>query len=263
MPKHSLIQISDIHLSANTTILPGIRPRENLIAVLDFLASAQVHPDVIVLTGDLANAGEPECYDDLASLIDEAASLSGAKVLFIPGNHDRREAFRLHLLDEKPSSAPINQVMWHEGLRIVAIDSTVEGEDFGFLVHETLEFLGDVLASHAPDGTVLALHHPPILSPIEPMSNLRLQQAERLAEAITGSDVRLVICGHNHHEASGTIGTIPVWVSPSTAYRADVTSRFQFRGLVGSAVSWIDLHDENFTVGVIPVPVPGLGNGDV
>jgi len=263
MPQHLLIQISDIHLSADTTILPGVRPRENLLAALDVLALAQVHPDVIVLTGDLANAGEPACYDDLASLIDKAASLSGAKVLYLPGNHDRREAFRVHLLDERASSAPINQVIWHGDLRIVAIDSTVKGEDFGFLADETLEFLRNVLASDAPDGTVLALHHPPISSPIELMSNLRLQHAERLAETITGSDVRLVICGHNHHESSGMLGTIPVWVSPSTAYRADVTNRFEFRGLAGSAVSRIDLQDESFTACVIPVLVPGLRNCDV
>ena len=49
-----------------------------------------------------------------------------------------------------------------------------------------------------------------------------------LADVVAGSDVRVVLCGHNHHEGLGTLGSVPVWVSPSVAYRMDVLSREEF-----------------------------------
>ncbi len=80
-----------------------------------------------------------------------------------------------------------------------------------------------------------------------------LKQPERLAAAIAGSDVRIVLCGHNHHQALGMLGSIPVWVSPSAAYRADVTSRAVFRRLPGAAFSQIELQGSTSIATVIPI----------
>ncbi len=257
MARYLLVQFSDVHLTTDGTLSPGVRPRDNLVAGLALLAEAGISPDVLVLTGDLADTGDPACYEDLAGILDAEASARDAAVVCLPGNHDARDAFRHHLLRQDGAAAPINQVHWCRGLRVVALDSTVPGEDFGALDDETLDFLRATLATPAPDGTVLALHHPPITTPIEPMARVRLRQPERLADAIAGSDVRLVLCGHNHHEALGTLGAVPVWVSPASAYRADVTSREVFRPLPGSAFSRIDLDEDGPLVTVISVPPPG------
>jgi 3',5'-cyclic AMP phosphodiesterase CpdA len=144
-------------------------------------------------------------------------------------------------------------------LRIVAVDSTVPGEDGGSLAPETLAFLAEALAGPAPDGTVLALHHPPIPSPIEQMSRIALDRPELLAAAIEGRDVRLILCGHNHHPALGTLGTVPVWVGPATAYRADVASRATFRAVVGSAISQVDLGERGPVVTVLEYPSSLVG----
>jgi Icc protein len=261
LPRHDLIQISDVHLTPNATIPPGVRPRDNLLAGLALLATSGIRPDLFVLTGDLANEGDSASYRDLAEIIGNATSTSEATVVYLPGNHDARDTFRRYLMGEEPSSEPINQVVWQGGLRVIALDSTVPGEVFGALADETLDFLRAALVSPAPDGTVLALHHPPISSPIEPMSRVRLQRPELLAEAIAGSDVRLVLCGHNHHEGFGTLGSVGVWVSPAAAYRADVTSRDTFRGISGSAFSRIDLDDEGSTASVIHIPPSATAAG--
>jgi hypothetical protein len=87
------------------------------------------------------------------------------------------------------------------------------------------------------------------------MSRLRLRNPDDLRSAIAGSDVRIVISGHNHHEAAGSIGSVPVWVSPSSAYRADVTKSDVFRGIPGSAFSRIDLVDAELVVTVVTVPL--------
>jgi Icc protein len=257
MNHYLLIQISDIHLTSEGSLFPGARTRHNLMAALSLLTESGLRPNLLILTGDLANSGEPACYKDLAEIMDEATEAVGGSVVYLPGNHDERSAFRRHLLGQNAASSPINQIHWIDGLRVVLLDSVVIGEDHGELDEETLAFLREAIAAPAPDGTVLALHHPPIASPVQPMAHIMLRQPERLAEAIDGSDVRLIICGHNHHGALGTLASIPVWVSPATAYEMDVLSLQAVRGLPGCSISQINLHGAETTVNAIPVPLDG------
>jgi len=258
MAGHLLVQISDIHLTPEGPLFPFSRPRDNLIAGLEALDVAGLRPDVFVLTGDLANSGDPECYRDLASIMAAATEPIGATVVYLPGNHDLRPGFRRHLLGLPEGPDPINQVHWHDGLRIVSLDTSVPGEEAGELADETLEFLVATLSEPAADGTVLALHHPPVASPIEPMARIMLRRPERLAAVIDGSDVRLVLSGHNHHGMAGTLASVPVWVSPATAYEMDVLSRDAIHGLPGTSVSQIDLQGGETTVSAIRVPVGHL-----
>ena len=264
MRSYLLVQLSDIHLTISGIGPHGARTRDNLLAALREAATAGLRPDVFLLTGDLADAGEGPCYDDLAAILAGAASASGASVVYLPGNHDDRDTFRRRLLSDGAAAdgsgpgAPVNQTHWRDGLRIIALDSTIPGEDGGALDDETLRYLRSELAAPAPDGTIVALHHPPISSPIEPMARIALRDPRRLRDAIAGSDVRLVLCGHTHHEAFGMAGATPVWVSPATAYRLDVTSTGAFRGVPGTAFSGIRLGDweDGPVVTVYPVTVP-------
>jgi len=259
-----LVQLSDIHLTMSGIGPHGARTRDNLLAALREVAAAGLRPDVFLLTGDLADAGEGPCYDDLAAILADAASASGASVVFLPGNHDDRGAFRRRLANGDGLASPdaaVNQTHWRDGLRIIALDSTIPGEDGGALDDQTLRYLRSELASGAPDGTIVALHHPPIPSPIEPMARMALRDPGRLRVAIAGSDVRLVLCGHSHHEAFGMLGATPVWVSPAIAYRLDVTSTGAFRGVPGTAFSGIRLGgrddgDDGPVVTVYPVTPP-------
>lgn len=247
-----LVQITDVHLTPSGLLRPGVRPRDNLVSGLRLLDASDIRPDVFLLTGDLADAGDGACYDDLAGILAEAARSSGASVAYLPGNHDDRGTFRRHL-GGGAGDGPINQTHWRDGLRIIALDSTVPGEAHGFLDDETVDYLRSELETSAPDGTVVALHHPPVRSPIGPISEIRLREPQRLRDAIEGSDVRAVVSGHNHHQALGTIGAVPVWIGPATAYQADLTSTQDIRAVPGAAFSRIDLSADALTATVIPV----------
>jgi len=239
-------------LTTTGTLPPGVRPRDNLVRTLGVLESSGLRPDVILLTGDLTNAGDAACYDDLRALVAAAAFASDATVIYLPGNHDDRAAFRRHLLD-RDGDAPVNQTHWRDGLRVIALDSVVPGHDHGVLDADALGYLRAELATPAPDGTIVALHHPPIPSPIKPMAGIALRDPDALRDVIDGSDVRLVVAGHSHHEALGVLGSTPVWVSPATAYRLDTTSTDAYQGYPGSAFSRIDLTPQGPVVTVIPV----------
>ncbi len=104
MAEHVLIQISDVHLTAEGSLLPGVRPRDNLLAGLARLAEAHLKPDMVILTGDLADTGDATCYEDLAQIMDDSAALTGASVVYVPGNHDIHSEFRRVLLGWPPTS---------------------------------------------------------------------------------------------------------------------------------------------------------------
>ena len=220
---HLVLQISDIHLTLEGPTPWGAPSRENLVAGLSLLSDTGVAADVIVVSGDLADTADEGCYDELAERLERLAQ--GAAVVYLPGNHDERRTFSRRLLDAAVSGGgPLNQVHWHGGLRIIGLDSTVPGMAHGELDDATLGFLRAELATPAPDGTLVALHHPPIPSPVEPISGTRLRNGDALGAALAGSDVRLVICGHYHHVMLGAVGGVPVWVSPAVSDQTDVTS---------------------------------------
>ena len=93
-----VVQISDVHLTAGGELVPGIYPRDNLLRGLATLTANGITPDVFLLTGDLTDAGDGACYDDLAGILGQSARASGASVIFLPGNHDDRSVLRRHLL---------------------------------------------------------------------------------------------------------------------------------------------------------------------
>lgn len=258
MGSYLLVQLSDVHLTVSGVGPRGARTRDNLLAALREVEAAGLRPDAFLVTGDLADAGEGPCYDDLAAILAEAAGACGASVICLPGNHDDRETFRRHMVRGGPGApgAPVNQTHWREGLRVIALDSTIPGEAGGALAEETLRYLRSELATPAPDGTIVALHHPPVSSPVEPLTQIALRDPGRLRDAIAGSDVRLVLCGHFHHEVFGLLGVTPVWVAPALAYRMDLTSTRAFRGVPGTAFSSVYLGDgDGPVVTVYPVTV--------
>src|SRR5579862_7122924 len=173
----TLIQLSDVHLAASG-FMGEFPTRDNLVAALRTIRELRIRPDAIVLTGDLADRAEPECYRDLLGLMEALADDLGSELLFVPGNHDDRAAFREHLLGEQPGDSPINQTCHFGGLRVIALDSVVPGDVSGLLDEISLEYLRSELSTPAPEGTVVIFHHPPIASPIEPLAAMRLQNAE-------------------------------------------------------------------------------------
>jgi len=175
--------------------------------------------------------------------------------VFVPGNHDERRFLRANLLGApgEESDGPIDQVHRFGHLRLISMDSTIPGDDAGALSDDQLTWLASELETPAPSGTVLALHHPPIHSPITTMDRIGLADADRLARIVSGTDVRLVIAGHNHHASAGMLGTVPVWVCPALSYRSDPMEERRYVGLPGSAFTRIDVFDGSPLVTVVPL----------
>jgi len=259
--RHLLFQLSDLHLVAAGLLRPGVDPLENLDRAIDLIVSSPSRPEAILLTGDLADAADPLAYRLLRERAERLSAATSAAVVFIPGNHDDRATFQRELLGGHPRDGvapPIDQGHWFGELRVISLDSVIPGVDGGELGDGQLEFLRSELAHRAPDGTVLALHHPPITSPIRSMAGMALAHPERLASVIEGSDVCLVVAGHNHHASAGMLGSTPVCVAPALSYRSDPLVEDAYVALSGSAFTRIDVIDRQPLATLVPVPLRAL-----
>lgn len=251
-----IVHISDTHLLAGNRPLGGrYDTAGNLTATLAAVERTGIRPDAIVFTGDLTDLGEPDAYAALRAEVEPFAARLGAPVVWVAGNHDERPALREGLLDAAPSSDPVTGVWDLGGLRLVALDSTVPGWHHGDLDAAQLDWLRDVLATPAPLGTILALHHPPLPSHIPFFDILELQHQDELAAAIAGSDVRAILAGHLHYSTSGTFHGIPVSVASATCYTMNLQRPPQeVNGMdAGQSFQLVHVYEDTITHAVVPV----------
>lgn len=222
-PRRTLIHLSDTHFVPPGELLSGTgQSRARLLELMDSLTASRLETEALIITGDLADRGEAEAYRDLKQVLEPAAAQLGAEVIWVMGNHDHRQTMRSELLGQAPESSPYDRVVMLGGLRIIVLDSTVPGEHHGELTEEQLDWLRTVLSEPAPEGTILAMHHPPVPCVQDLAVTVELRGQSRFAEVLRGSDVRSVIGGHLHYSTSATFAGIPVSVAAATCYTQDL-----------------------------------------
>ncbi|GAA3026440.1 phosphodiesterase [Microbacterium dextranolyticum] len=222
--EHFILHLSDTHFVATGDLLHDrVDSDRNLIALFEGFEKSSARPEAIVFTGDLADTGRPDAYERLRAIVEPAAERLGAQVIWVMGNHDERVAFRRGLLDEDADAAePVDRVFDINGLRIIALDSTVPGHHHGEITETQLEWLAHQLEVPAPHGTLLALHHPPVPSPLGLLALVELRDQDRLAAVVEGTDVRGILGGHLHYSTHSTFAGIPVSVASATCYTQDL-----------------------------------------
>ncbi|HSN35809.1 MAG TPA: phosphodiesterase [Arthrobacter sp.] len=222
-PRHFLLHLSDPHLLGGPAPLHGVVDSDaKLQQLFDEVLASGARPEAVIFTGDLADRGEPEAYAKLRAIVDPACKAMGAKVIWAMGNHDNRAYFRTGLLDEPADDAPVDHSYYLNGLRIITLDTSVPGYHHGEVSPEQLEWLAAELATPAPDGTILALHHPPVPSVLDLAVLVELRDQAALAGVLRNSDVRAILGGHLHYSTTATFAGIPVSVASATCYTQDL-----------------------------------------
>lgn len=261
-PRHAVAHLSDTHLLAGGARQYGaVDPESGLLRALARLRDLPDPPQAIVVTGDLTDLGEPAAYARLRELVEPAAAEFGATLVWVMGNHDERAAYAAGLfgagLAEQGSTAPQDRVYDVAGLRIVALDTTVPGYHHGEIEAAQLDWLRQVLATPAPHGTLLAMHHPPLPMPLDlPSQVIELDDQHLLAPVLQGSDVRAILAGHLHYSTYSTFAGIPVSVASASCYTVDLAPRRRLYSAVDGhqAISLVHLYDEG-VAGVPGAPV--------
>ncbi|WP_377322407.1 phosphodiesterase [Pimelobacter simplex] len=253
-PTHVVAHLSDPHLLADRLLYDAVDTAAHLERALARLRRLPTPPQALVFTGDLADRAEPGAYARLRAIVEPVAADLGAEVVWVMGNHDERRAFGQALLGID-DDAPRDRVHDVAGLRIVALDTSVPGWHHGELSDEQLAWLADVLATPAPHGTLLAMHHPPIPVPMLRLAELiELHDQERLAAVVRGSDVRGILGGHFHFTSYSTFAGVPVSVASATCYTSEVAPEARMvSGVDGhQAFTMLHLYDDRVVHSVVP-----------
>jgi Icc protein len=210
------VQLSDPHIGATWA---GGDPVAGLAATVEEVRQLPDRPDAVLVSGDLADNAATAEYMVVRELVGQL----DAPVYVLAGNHDDRDTMRSCFELPGSTGAPIQDSVDLGPLRLVIVDSTRPGEDSGELDRDRLEWLDAELAAAPDRPTIVAMHHPPLLTGSDAWDDLCLPSADRAALAqVIGRhpQVQRIVAGHVHRPIVGRFGGTGVITAPSTYVQA-------------------------------------------
>jgi Icc protein len=220
-----ICQLTDLHVRpvgqpANRVVDTNLFTERAFRAV----ARLRARPDVVVITGDLTECGLDAEYANVARLLRKWLPMP---VFVIPGNHDRRAAFREGLRHLPGVTADPHYVQYavdDHPVRLVMLDTLVSGAGHGELRAEQLEFLDRTLAAAPDKPTIVAMHHPPFVCGIAHMDRINLRTTPEFAAIIARhGQVERIICGHHHRPVVARLAHAIASISPSVAHQVEMS----------------------------------------
>jgi Icc protein len=214
----TIAQITDLHVTTRDDPLNHLRNQQRLRQVLRSIHELRPRPVAIIASGDLVDHGRPDEYAELKSILSDAE----IPIYFGVGNHDRREPFMAAFGGpgaRRDANGFIQYAVDLGGLRLVVCDTLEEGKNRSGFDQVRADWLAATLDEDTETPTIVALHHPPILSGVKWMDpEPDAPWIELLAEVLRGRDqVRVVLCGHVHRPFHGLLAGRLVATSPATS----------------------------------------------
>lgn len=205
-----LVQLTDPHVH-------GEEPwrLERLTAAVDAVLALGVQPAGVVVTGDLADRGDPAEYAVVAGQL----ARIDAPLVVLPGNKDDRATMRAAFGLPGAPADRVQGVAVCGGLRVIACDTQIPGELPGDL---DVDWLARELAADRATPTIVAMHHPPFRIGVAAVDAIGLPAEQRAAlDALLADapNVLRVIAGHVHRTSVGSIGGVPASTSSSVSFQ--------------------------------------------
>jgi len=180
--------------------------------VIAHVFSMSPAPDVLLVTGDIADHGLPEEYATARDLL----SAWDGPLLVGTGNHDVRGPFARVLMGGDREGR-LDEELDVGAYRFLMLDSlvpAVDGQriDHGELADATLAWLDERLDA-SPRPTFVCFHHPPTTVGIGRADAIQLRNGPALEAVLTRHPhVVAVLVGHNHTMCVTTFAGRPALV---------------------------------------------------
>lgn len=201
--------ISDLHYTenkdANPAIVPGIALAEEITDVI----AAQVidmHPDVLIMTGDNTDTGKAEDASGLRKRLQKIRD-NGIPIIITTGNHD----FNHMTADEFENTYfgllnPVDRDMDSLSYTAIVKDVVFLAMDDNYLYSgahgefsgETLRWLREMLEKYRDHTVIFLSHHNVLYGRERDGSGSNLIQNPELPELLTEGGVRFALTGHMH-----------------------------------------------------------------
>lgn len=223
-----ILQLTDLHVFADPQhLLKGV---PTFVLLQDVIAEIQrrgQHFDHVVITGDHTHDELPETYRALRTVLEPWID----RLWQVPGNHDDRSNLRSVFANRigGAGSERINFSFRAGQWLCLGLDTHVPGAVPGLIEADQITWIQAQLEAHQPNRVALFMHHPPVDLNSAWMDRIGLTGKELLQDLLRSEDrIRLVCCGHVHHESTTLIGNAEIVTTPSTAIQfnpvGDVTT---------------------------------------
>lgn len=184
-------------------------------------------PDLVVVTGDITDAGHPDQYRRAAEHLGRVP----VAVNVVPGNHDRHVPFEAHL--PRPGLTASRTLRVDNWLFLFA-DSNFSGRDLdgdgrlrdrddrihhnGRLGAAEVAWLSDTIEATDADHAFIWVHHPPLAPGSFAVADYDAEVAELLA---AHPRLRGVGAGHTHTDMQAELEGRPVFTCPALTVNVD------------------------------------------
>lgn len=222
-----IAQISDIHLKPRGDLAyraaDSAGALRKVVAHLNNLVPA---PDVVILTGDIADGGHQESYH----LARELLAPLKMPLFMVPGNHDHKgrlaQTFPEHpYLSRRPDGFVCYAVEDYP-VRLVGLDTVTPGDHGGGLGPERLAWLDATLAERPDIPTLIFMHHPPFPSAVGHMDLEPFKRRDDLRRLIQRHpQVERLTCGHIHRPITLRFGGSVATVCPGVGMQIPMDLR--------------------------------------
>jgi Icc protein len=210
----SLLQITDLHILPNLddTFL-GINTEHYFHAILELAFAEHHYFDLILLTGDLAQAPCPATYQRIL----QSLKIYNTPCICLPGNHDDYE-----LMQQIFNTGRVNcrKQIFLENWQLICLNSQIPGAPGGRLSKQELIFLENCLISNPNHHALIAVHHHCLETKSAWMDTMMIENSRELWAIINQYPQTLAITtGHIHQVMDIAIGGVRVLGTPSTCFQ--------------------------------------------
>ncbi|MET3924225.1 phosphodiesterase [Devosia sp. 2618] len=218
-----IAHISDFHVFASAPETSLVRADAEAAArkVVADLVAFTPKIEAVCFTGDLTDGGSDADY----ALLKDILSPITVPVFVIPGNHDKRDTLRAAFSDLPFTSA---STLHYEaevgGVRILALDTLIDGKVAGQLDAEQLAWLRRKLETVTDGLTLILMHHPAFPSGIKGLDDMSLIiGADELGEIVRNYSGNLrILSGHIHRPYQAIWNGVFAAVGGSPAFQIDL-----------------------------------------
>ena len=180
----TICQISDIHCG-NARFISDLLDR-TIVEV------NRMDPAVVVVSGDLTDAGYREEFEEARRFIDR---IECDHIMVIPGNHDARNVGYIHferLFGERRSVLDLEEVI------LVGVDSSEPDLNDGQVGREHYEFITETFSEAGDKLKIFVVHHHLIPLPGTGRERNIVYDAGDVLQRLVDVGVNLVLSGHKH-----------------------------------------------------------------
>lgn len=241
-----IVQITDMHLGKDAqSSLLGMNTRESLDSVLELVNRNHPEPDLVLVTGDIAQDGSVEAY----RYFRKKMQAFSCPVFWFAGNHDHWPSL-MEVVGGRPELA---KTFSSEHWQLVFLDSAVPEKVHGFLPARELDLLNETLSATPEKYALVCFHHHPIDTSCRWLNPIGLRNREAFFATLDRhTQARGVLWGHVHQEMDSKRGNVRLLATPSTCVQFQPGSGEFSVGEESPGYRWLELQpDGQIETGVV------------